>query len=75
MRWLPLGNGAGWEDPLGRLAGDEIEVAIVVQYDEPGSFGRRSDEQVCDLCSALVASIGHFTLFYDARCAGVVVPR
>ena len=57
--WSSLGNGAGWDDPLGRLTGDvgnEIEVAVVVQHDKPGGFGRRSDEQVCDLCSALGGS-------------------
>jgi hypothetical protein len=38
--------------------GDEIEVVVVVEQDEPGGFGRRSYEQGSDLRSALAASFG-----------------
>lgn len=62
------GDCAGWEDPFGLLAcyvGDEVEVVVVVEHDESGSFGRSGDEQVCDLDSSVLTEFGEVVL--DAR--------
>lgn len=46
--------------PLGGLAGDrgdEIDVMVVVQHDEPDRLSSRGDHQIRDLCTALLRSI------------------
>lgn len=49
----------GPRDHTPRLVGhlrDQIEVVVVVQHDKPGRFGCRGDQQVGDLCPALLAA-------------------
>jgi hypothetical protein len=50
-------HGAGWHDPLARLAGhagDAVEVGVVVKDREVSHFGCGRDEQVGHVASALV---------------------
>lgn len=65
-RWRRVsGDGTGREDPFGLLpgnVGDEVEVVVVVQDDEPCGFSCRGDEEIGDLHSSLVAAFGEAVL-------------
>jgi putative ABC transport system permease protein len=62
------GDGAGRDQPLGRLPGDlgdQIEVVVVVEYHEIGGFGRGRDEQVGDLGPPVLTLRGKGVLHVD----------
>ena len=60
--WKPIGSGdgAGGDDPFGRLPGDpgdELEVVVVVKDHQVGRFGRGGDEEIGDLRAPMLAAV------------------
>ena len=62
------GDGSSRHDPFDGLAGhgcDQVEVVVVVEYDQSGCFGCGRNEQVGDLGATMLAAIGKHVLHLD----------
>ena len=61
-------DGSGRHDPFDGLAGhacDELEVVVVVEYDQCGCLGGGRDKEVGNLGATMLAAIGEFILHLD----------
>jgi len=66
---VPAGriHSVGWP-----VIGDEVEVVVVVEHDEPSGLGCCGDQQVGDLRSPLLASLGECILDGDGAVQGLL---